>query len=93
MLAEKEKPCRQSVAQAVRDDMEKIEKARGKGFSWAEISEALGFLDKWEKSSWRTPGSAAGRKKKKELDTLFGGTLGKQSVCGKQPALEKSRAS
>ena len=32
-------------------------------------------------------------KTRKELDTLFGGTLGKQSVCGKQPALEGSRAS
>ena len=32
-------------------------------------------------------------KARKELDSLFGGTLGKQSVCGQQPALEKSRAS
>ena len=32
-------------------------------------------------------------KARKELDSLFGGTLGKQSVCGQQPALEASRAS
>jgi len=32
-------------------------------------------------------------KTRKELDTLFGGTLGKQSACGKQPALVESRAS
>ena len=32
-------------------------------------------------------------KTRKELDTLFGGTIGKQSVCGKQPVLEESRAS
>ena len=32
-------------------------------------------------------------KARKELDTLFGGILGKQSVCGQQPALEESRAS
>ena len=45
-LVEKGKPCRQSVAQAVRDDMETIEKAREKGFSWVEIGEALGFPGK-----------------------------------------------
>ena len=32
-------------------------------------------------------------KTRKELDTLFGGTLGKQRVCGEKPALETSRAS
>ena len=31
-------------------------------------------------------------KTRKELDSLFDGTLGKQSVCGQQPALERSRA-
>ena len=31
-------------------------------------------------------------KTRKEFDTLFGGTLGKQRVCGQQPALEESRA-
>ena len=39
----------------------------------------------------------AGRKStakiRRELETRFGGTLGKQSVRGKQPALEESRAS
>ncbi len=32
-------------------------------------------------------------KARKELDSLFGGILGKQSVFGQQPALEESRAS
>lgn len=43
-LVEKGKPCRQSsAAQAVHDEFAIIEKAREKGFSWKEISEAMGF--------------------------------------------------
>ncbi len=41
------KPVRHSlIAQAVRDDFELIEEAREKGFSWKEISDALGFSGK-----------------------------------------------
>lgn len=41
------KPVRHSsIAQAVRDDFELIEEARKKGFSWKEISDALGFPGK-----------------------------------------------
>ena len=32
-------------------------------------------------------------KTQRKLDTFFGGTLGKQSVRGTQPALEESKAS
>ena len=66
-LAEKGKPCRQSVSQAVRDDMETIEKARGKGFSWAEISEALGFPDKWREIQRAYSRERRRAKKEKEV--------------------------
>lgn len=45
-LVAMEKPVRHSIAQAVRDDLELITKARAKRFSWKEISDALGFPGK-----------------------------------------------
>lgn len=46
-LVEKGKPVRHSlIAQAVRDELELIKEARRKGFSWKEISDALGFPGK-----------------------------------------------
>lgn len=46
-LVNMEKPVRHSlIAQAVRDDFGLIKEAREKGFSWKEISEALGFPGK-----------------------------------------------
>jgi hypothetical protein len=66
-LVEKAKSECHSIAGAVRHDLKTIEDAREAGLTWAEISEALGFPDKWREIQRAYSRERRRAKKEKEV--------------------------
>ena len=66
-LVEKAKSECHSIAGAVRHDLKTIGDAREAGITWAEISEALGFPDKWREIQRAYSRERRRAKKEKEV--------------------------
>ena len=69
-LVEKAKSECHSIAGAVRHDLKTIEDARETGLTWAEISKALGFPDKWREIQRAYSRERRRAKKEKEKEVI-----------------------
>ena len=82
-LVEKAKSECQSIALAVRHDFRTIEEAREAGLTWGEITEGLGFHQKWREVQ-RAYSREKARRENKGVKESPNGQLHQKTEKGKQ---------